>query len=599
MTGLFVDGVKEEYLDDAQERYSKLRESSHQYVINQFGLSCFTQDKSSREGGWVAKTFNLYVFPEPISRDAQSRKFLCDSGSLSFLASNGFDFSKWITKGIPFMPAKEKEDRIKAALSTYSERKSSKEPIVPNDKAYQDFAALFATQLQTFLSGTDTSFLTDEMNSFKRLLAYQEIERLKLGATLFIKRIDTSNGYGKLQLTRGSEDEVRALQEADVAQQVEKINSSAAFTRVLEAMRASGKPAVGHNCNFDVAYLLAIVEKSLPRQWEDYKLLVKDWFPGGIYDTKHIARQVPEVFKGWTGLGDCFKYLTEEGNEGYERAKLLLAQAGEADLPKLHHATGFTKYENIEAGSLAHEAGYDAFMTAAVFARLAPLVQAKASASTAISQVSFDQELDPLSPLRSYMGRLNTMKTDMPYTNLYGPDPLLARPNLFFISAVPPSSDPLSIVASNEDLRATDVHKLFENVGLSQPKPKLTPWSPQSSFAGNGQGQGQEKVSMSPLGWFVEVDPSLTPLVLPKIMGGAGTTITLSSSGATIRIRVVPWERFVTEKQTIAAAEKQPVRPAKRQRVEQETITIAPPRDEAHTQTPRAAAEERKGCVVM
>jgi poly(A)-specific ribonuclease len=302
MTGLFVDGVREEFLDEPSDRYAKLRESSHQYVINQFGLSCFAQDKAG--GGWVAKTFNLYVFPEPLSKDVNSKKFLCDAGSLSFLAGNGFDFTKWITKGIPFMPAKERKEKIEAALKTYEikGKKADREPVLPYDKAYIDFLTSFTLQLQFFInSSDDKTLLTDEMNGFKRLLAFQEIEKLKLGATVFVKKIETSNGYARLELTKGSPEEVKAMQDDDVAHQISRINSASAFTRVLEVMRESGKPAVGHNCNFDVAYLMAIVEKKLPQKWEDYKALVQHWFPGGVYDTKHIARGIPEVFNGWTG----------------------------------------------------------------------------------------------------------------------------------------------------------------------------------------------------------------------------------------------------------------------------------------------------------
>ena len=55
------------------------------------------------------------------------------------------------------------------------------------------------------------------------------------------------------------------------------INSAAGFTRVLEAMRASGKPAVGHNCMFDFSYVLAAcAEPQLPPTWPEYKQLVSE-----------------------------------------------------------------------------------------------------------------------------------------------------------------------------------------------------------------------------------------------------------------------------------------------------------------------------------
>ena len=91
-TGLFVDGVKEEYLDDCDDRYAKLKESSHAYIVNQFGLSCFKPvqggaaaaggNRKKQQGGqapatldgWEASTFNFYIFPEPLKDSNQVRR---------------------------------------------------------------------------------------------------------------------------------------------------------------------------------------------------------------------------------------------------------------------------------------------------------------------------------------------------------------------------------------------------------------------------------------------------------------------------------------------------------------------------------------------
>ena len=287
-----------------------------------------------------------------------------------------------------------------------------------------------------------------------------------------------------------------------------------------------------------------------------------------------------------SGLGDCFKAVTEEETEGYVRAKALLAAAGgsSAVLPSLIHAPGFSKYEKIEAGGLAHEAGYDAYMTGAVFAHLVPLVRAKASLS--------DDQDDPLFPLRSYKGKLNTMKSDIPYTNLFGPDAPLFRPNVFFVSAAPPPSsfELLSIVGSEEELRADDVLKLFQGAGLSLPRPKLTLWNPQASGGGNG---GRATV----LGWLVEVDSSLSPLVASRL--GEDVTRMTISSGSEVSIRVIPWEKFAIEKASmLAAAESKAVRPAKRQRVEIEPLVAA----EEKPPTVAVKEQEKKsptGCCIM
>ena len=54
----------------------------------------------------------------------------------------------------------------------------------------------------------------------------------------------------------------------------------AGFAAVFEMMRASKKPAVGHNLSLDLAFTLAAFAQPLPLDWKDYKLLVASWCAG-------------------------------------------------------------------------------------------------------------------------------------------------------------------------------------------------------------------------------------------------------------------------------------------------------------------------------
>ena len=63
----------------------------------------------------------------------------------------------------------------------------------------------------------------------------------------------------------------------------------AGFAAVMEAIQDSGKPAVGHNLAFDLSYSLHSFAQELPGSWDEYKGLVGRWFPGGVYDTKHLS----------------------------------------------------------------------------------------------------------------------------------------------------------------------------------------------------------------------------------------------------------------------------------------------------------------------
>lgn len=59
-----------------------------------------------------------------------------------------------------------------------------------------------------------------------------------------------------------------------------RVQEAAGFVRVFELLRASRKPAVGHNCLFDLAFTLEHLAEPLPEEWPAFKQLVKKWFPG-------------------------------------------------------------------------------------------------------------------------------------------------------------------------------------------------------------------------------------------------------------------------------------------------------------------------------
>ena len=46
-------------------------------------------------------------------------------------------------------------------------------------------------------------------------------------------------------------------------------------------MRASKKPAVGHNATLDLAFTLAAFAQPLPLSWQEYKLLAAEWCARG------------------------------------------------------------------------------------------------------------------------------------------------------------------------------------------------------------------------------------------------------------------------------------------------------------------------------
>lgn len=121
------------------------------------------------------------------------------------------------------------------------------------------------------------------------------------------------------------------------------------------------------------AAFLPLLSQPLPPTLAEFSGLASKWFPGGLFDTKLLAKDKPGVFEGFTGLSEVFCTLFEQ--PGKERAE---GMAG-AEIPNVEHAPGFRRYAGVEGGSYAHEAGYDAFMTGAAFAGLLRLQEAAAT----------------------------------------------------------------------------------------------------------------------------------------------------------------------------------------------------------------------------
>ena len=63
-----------------------------------------------------------------------------------------------------------------------------------------------------------------------------------------------------------------------ITERVHGLQAAGGMVQVLEALRAAGKPAVGHNCGFDVVYLLTQLAGPAPT-WAAFQAACAHWFP--------------------------------------------------------------------------------------------------------------------------------------------------------------------------------------------------------------------------------------------------------------------------------------------------------------------------------
>lgn len=265
-----------------------------------------------------------------------------------------------------------------------------------------------------------------------------------------LQKIVSDSGRAFIKLVKASSDQVRKREEELLEKRRQEIVDAAGFAQIMDLLRESKKPAVGHNLSFDVAYSLHCFVSPLPPSWEEYRRLVQWQFPGGLFDTKHIAKTLfeesPEPIE--TSLDILFKLLTVEEFSCDDLKK----QVEAADIiPRSNlvvHDQGFEDYASVAPGECAHEAGYDAFMTGAVFACL--VEHASTASMDALEEEAIDMEKS-FEIIESMVWKMHVTRSDFEYASLAGPQLIPDRDHIVYVSDIP---DQVQLRRGNDLTRA-------------------------------------------------------------------------------------------------------------------------------------------------
>jgi poly(A)-specific ribonuclease len=439
----------------------------------------------------------MYTFPS-VFEDFEPR-FLSEAGSLQFLAKCHFDFNKWVYDGIPYMPCSLRDLKLKKL----NEVKEPRPDIIPTKPYDIAMVEKLITDVRKWLHGEDANnedinggsiysgsegddpdneffsmkfteeyLRLDPVNSYQRALQYQTLRNndhfnVEDPPGFYVERVEDNYGKVALKLIRASSVDIAAKELEEQEKRIDAINNAASFCQILELMRDSRKPAVGHNLSFDLAYILNSFCKPNPPTWMEFKDRVKKWFPSGVYDTKYITGLYEDAFRD-TSLGALFKATTllsnppiEDGEICYtpeerETVDEIISVFGVTTfdevwpLNEIEHAEGFDRYIEAAADdddevtspglSHAHEAGYDAYMTGTVFAQLIHLLCVKSREEEGEISREIDLPLYSLEIVERYCWRMNISRSDMGYAVLVGPDNVLPRKNILYLTKIDPGS---------------------------------------------------------------------------------------------------------------------------------------------------------------
>ncbi|XP_059474312.1 poly(A)-specific ribonuclease PARN-like isoform X2 [Neocloeon triangulifer] len=333
--------------DTAPEAYEKLRQSANFSVI-QFGLCTFHEDPD--DGRLTHKAYNFYTIP---THD----NFLCQTDSLKFLVNHGMDLNKVFKDGIITL---RKEDRdVKVAfleekLKAVKERASKPQGISQNLQAsdgQKEVVASIKTKIEAFLESDDEELVLGNFNSFQRLLLHQLIQN-DFDNKVFLL---TKRGEGRnvsLHAYKGGVADKIKREESQIQEEIIELQGDCGMSAVLSAIKTSGKLVVGHNVLLDVIHTVHQFVDNLPEDMKSFKRLVSYTFPR-IIDTKTLATQTVLVDKLETStLEPMVKCLQEPPFQ-------LI------DAPPVTGSQGYSL-----DGGLAHEAGFDAYLTGLCFATM-------------------------------------------------------------------------------------------------------------------------------------------------------------------------------------------------------------------------------------
>ncbi|XP_030635781.1 poly(A)-specific ribonuclease PARN [Chanos chanos] len=425
-------------LDTPEERYVKLKKHSMEFLLFQFGLCTFRYDQTQSK--YLTKSFNFYIFPKPFSRTSPDIKFICQSSSIDFLASQGFDFNKVFRDGIPYLNQEEEahlreqyEERRSqsngAGTPSYISPASAKGPVnVPEE--HKDFIGRVIEKVETLISGSEKTVDLAPCTGFQRKLIYQTLNwRFPKG--LHVETVETEKKERFIQISKVDEEERRLREQQKQEREQEELNDAVGFSRVVHAISKSGKLVVGHNMLLDVMHTIHQFYCPLPEDLNDFKEVTMCVFPR-LLDTKLMASTQP--FKDLisnTSLAELERQLKEKPFKP----------------PQVECSEGFQSYDT--ASEQLHEAGYDAYITGLCFVSMANYLGSFLTPPK--PHISARSKL-----IEPFYNKLFLMRVlDIPYLNISGPD-------------LQPKRDHVLYVTFPKEWKTSDLYQLFSAFGNIQ-----------------------------------------------------------------------------------------------------------------------------------
>lgn len=302
-TGLVADASLEpELFDLPSDRYLKQKQSASKFSVCQLGLTTFIKDPTANR--FEAKSFTFYVCPRSTSSHA-CRKLLLNTTSTEFLCDHGFNFQKWLQKGIPYLNRSEVQ-----TLRERFENNDVVQEILDDRDDRNDQIFDLVDNINKFIADKkeDKQILLPFDNSVNHLRNYALLRRLRqVFPEVWIRSV---NGHLLVKrLEEGDPD----LEEVYRQEDDSAIEFARGFSRIIDIIIDSKKTIVGHNMSADLIFIYEHFIDVLPSNLKKFKAAIKETFPV-VYDTKALFQELKTDFPEFkalvgksSGVNDLFK----------------------------------------------------------------------------------------------------------------------------------------------------------------------------------------------------------------------------------------------------------------------------------------------------
>ena len=357
--------------DSPEENYQKSKYMAECYRIIQFGITPFLKNQNNNKS-YIAKPYNIYVFPSDKQNNNRFDFFL---ESIIFNREHGCDFNKWIKLGVPYLNnelLKKLSDRLMGGnINKYDPKNiSSFKNIVLYKEQDRDRYKNFLEKFNNFYKNPDEKVFKHE--KIVRHLVLYFLNKLdeNIRNKIFIEYKDETVGeetksYIIIHKLNSFEEKIQKVNQEN-NEIIALIKREKGVKNIIEKIISSKKPIVGHNCYIDLLFIMSHFMEELPKSFKTLKLILKNEFNGGIYDTKYLYNssnfnfaENNNVIKNNINLECLYTNLFEENKKLENDKKISI------EIPKNEKFIDYFDEKNKEIKF--HQADFDAFTTGCAY----------------------------------------------------------------------------------------------------------------------------------------------------------------------------------------------------------------------------------------